>query len=55
VDASVYKDFVGEYEWRPGDDLDVVSVKDGKLWSRSGKDEDEYLPLGSDTFFIKVI
>jgi len=53
VDASVYKDFVGEYESRPGDDLDVVSVKDGKLWSRVGKDEDEYLPLGSDTFFVK--
>jgi len=53
VDASVYRDFVGEYEWRPGDDLDVVSVKDGKLWSRFGKDADEYLPLGSDTFFVK--
>jgi hypothetical protein len=53
ADTSLYKDFVGEYEWRPDGDLDVVSLKDGKLWSRFGKDEDEYLPLGSDTFFIK--
>jgi Domain of unknown function (DUF4440)/Domain of unknown function (DUF3471) len=53
VDTSVYKDYVGQYEWRAGDDLDIVSVKDGKLWSQLGKDEDEYLPLGPDTFFVK--
>ena len=53
VDTGVYKDYVGQYEWRPGDDLDVVSGKDGKLWSRFGKDEDEYLPLGAETFFVK--
>jgi hypothetical protein len=53
VDASAYKDYVGQYQWRPGDDLDIVSVKDGKLWSQFGKDEDEYLPLGAETFFIK--
>jgi hypothetical protein len=28
-------------------------VKDGRLWSQIGKKEDEYLPLGSETFFIK--
>lgn len=54
VDTGVYKDYAGQYEWRPGDDLDVVSVKDGKLWSRFGKDEDEYLPLGAETFFVKT-
>jgi Domain of unknown function (DUF3471) len=53
VDTSVYKDYVGQYQWRPLDDLDTVSVEDGKLWSRFPKDEDEYLPLSSDTFFVK--
>ena len=53
VDTSVYKDYVGRYEWRPLDDLDIVSVKDGKLWSQSGKDEDEYLPLGAETLFVR--
>lgn len=53
VETGVYKDYVGQYEWRPGGDLDVVSVKDGKLWSQFGKDEGEYLPLSPDTFFVK--
>lgn len=55
VDTSNYKDYVGRYEWRPGDDqaVDTVSVKDGKLWSQFGKDVDEYLPAGGETFFIK--
>jgi Domain of unknown function (DUF4440)/Domain of unknown function (DUF3471) len=53
VDASVYKDYVGQYESRPLDDVDIISVKDGRLWSQLGKDEDEYLPLGADTFFVK--
>jgi ketosteroid isomerase-like protein len=54
VETSVYKDYVGQYEWHRGDDLDVVSVKDGKLWSQFGKDEDEYLPLGAETFFVRT-
>lgn len=59
VDTRVYQDYLGQYEWRPGDDLETVSLKDGKLWSRIGSDsqigieEDEYLPLGVDTFFVK--
>jgi len=53
VDTSVYKDYVGQYEWRPGVPPDIVSVKDGKLWSKIGEDEDEALPLSSDTFFFK--
>lgn len=56
VDTNVYKDYVGQYQWRPLDDVETVSVKDGKLWSRFSKDKngDEYLPLSSDTFFVKV-
>jgi hypothetical protein len=37
----------------PHGDLDVVSAKDGKLWSQFGKDHDEYLPLGAEAFFIR--
>jgi len=53
VDTSVYKDYVGQYEWRPGDDIETVSLKDGKLWTKQGDDVDEYLPLGAELFFIK--
>jgi Domain of unknown function (DUF4440)/Domain of unknown function (DUF3471) len=59
VDTRIYQDYVGQYEWRPGDDLETVSLKQGKLWSRIGNDsqigseEDQYLPLAADTFFVK--
>jgi ketosteroid isomerase-like protein len=53
VDTSIYKDYVGQYEWRPLDDVETVSVKDGKLWTQSGTDVEEYFPLGADAFFIK--
>ena len=38
VDTSVYKDYVGQYEWRPLDDGETMYVKDGRLWSRFGND-----------------
>jgi len=53
VDTSVYRDYVGQYEWRPLDDVETISIKDGKLWSQFGKDKDEYLPLVSATYFVK--
>jgi hypothetical protein len=56
VDPSLYRDYVGEYEWHPGI-TDTFFVKDGNLWSRLGQGEDadveEYLPAGSDSFFFK--
>jgi hypothetical protein len=52
VDATVFADYVGEYGWRPGM-TDVVTVKDGKLWSQLGDDVAEYLPAGNDSFFIR--
>lgn len=52
VDARVYQDYVGEYEWRPGL-VDTILVKDGKLWSQMDGDTDENLPAGGETFFIK--
>jgi hypothetical protein len=53
VDTSVYRDYVGQYQWRPLDDVETISVKDGKLWFQLGGDGEEYFPSGSDTFFIK--
>jgi ketosteroid isomerase-like protein len=54
VDTSAYKDYVGKYEWRPLDQAETVSVKGGKLWTDFGEDMDEeYFPLGSETFFVK--
>jgi hypothetical protein len=53
IDPKVYEDYVGEYLDRPGSDVETVSVRDGRLWSRIGKDEDEYLPAGGDAFFLK--
>jgi hypothetical protein len=53
VDPSIYKHYVGHYEWRPLDVVESVSVKDGRLWTQSGNDVQEYLPLGADAFFLK--
>jgi ketosteroid isomerase-like protein len=52
IDTSVYNNYVGEFEWRPGS-VDTVSVRNGKLWSRMGESTSEFLPLGSDTFFFR--
>jgi ketosteroid isomerase-like protein len=53
-DTSGYKDYVGQYEWRPLDEVETVTVKDGKLWTdfAEGADE-EYFQLGPETFFVK--
>jgi hypothetical protein len=54
MDTGIYKDYVGQYEWRPLDQAETVSVKDGKLWTDFGENMDEeYFPLGSETFFVK--
>jgi hypothetical protein len=47
------KDYAGEYVSRPGDDLEVIFAKDGKLWSHILNDVAEYLPAGGDAFFLK--
>ena len=53
VETGAYKDYVGEFEWRPGGPVDVVSLRDGRLWSQIGRDKSEFLPLGPDTFFFR--
>jgi ketosteroid isomerase-like protein len=53
VDTSTYKDYVGQYEWRPLD-VETISVKDGRLWTQSGNGAPkEFLPLGADSFFLR--
>jgi hypothetical protein len=47
-----YKDYVGQYQNRPGD-VEILSIKDGKLWSQSGSEGDWCLPAGGETFFYK--
>lgn len=53
TDTNAYRDYVGQFQWRPLDEIDTVSLKDGKLWSNLGGDEDEALPLSPQTFFFK--
>lgn len=54
VDSSIYKDYVGQYEWRPFDDLETISLKDGKLWTQSGNEAPkEFVPSGADSFFLR--
>jgi hypothetical protein len=53
VDTSIYEDSVGQCEWRPGDALETLSAKDGRLWTESGNDREEYFPVGADSFFLR--
>jgi hypothetical protein len=53
VDLNTYKDYVGEYESRPNDDIETIFLKGGRLWSKVGEDVAEYLPAGGDNFFLK--
>jgi len=54
VDTSTYKDYVGQYEWRPSDNVETISVKDGRLWTQSENETpEELLPLGADSFFLR--
>jgi ketosteroid isomerase-like protein len=53
VEGRSYTEYLGEYKARPEDDVETVFVKDGKLWSRTGTGQGEWLPAGGDTFFFK--
>jgi ketosteroid isomerase-like protein len=53
VEGRSYTEYLGEYKSRPEDDVETVFVKDGKLWSRTGTDQGEWLHAGGDTFFFK--
>ena len=47
------QEYVGEYRARPKDDGETISIKDGKLWSQSGKDGAWCEYAGGETFFYK--
>jgi len=53
VEGRSYTEYLGEYKARPEDDVETIFVKDGKLWSRTGTGQGEWLPAGGDTFFFK--
>ena len=52
-ETRVFRDYVGDYEWRPVVEVETTSVKDGRLWSNIGSFEEEWFPMGADTFFKK--
>jgi len=45
------KEYVGEYRARPKDDVETISIKEGSLWSQTGKDGERCEYAGGDTFF----
>jgi ketosteroid isomerase-like protein len=54
VDSNTYKDYVGQYEARPKDDVETIFLKDGRMWSKVGDDDAaEYLPAGGDNFLYR--
>jgi ketosteroid isomerase-like protein len=53
IDPKILQDYAGEYEPRPGDDVETLFVKDGKLMTQIIDDVEEYLPAGDDSFFLK--
>jgi ketosteroid isomerase-like protein len=53
VDPGVYQAYVGQYQSRPLEDVETISVTGGRLWSKFGAYAQEYIPLGADSFFIK--
>jgi len=53
VEGRSYQEYVGVYKTRPKDDVETISIKDGRLWSQTGNDGDWCEPAGGDTFFYK--
>jgi hypothetical protein len=49
-----FQEYVGEYRARPKDDVETISIKDGRLWSQTGRDGDWCEYAGDETFFYKT-
>jgi hypothetical protein len=45
------QEYVGQYKARPKDDIEMISIKDGRLWSQTGDAGDWCEYAGGDTFF----
>lgn len=53
AEGRSFQEYVGEYRARPKDDVETISIKDGRLWSQTGKDGDWCEYAGGETFFYK--
>jgi ketosteroid isomerase-like protein len=53
VEGRSYKEYVGECRSRLEDDIETISVVDGKLWSQTADAKGDCLPAGGDTFFYQ--
>jgi Domain of unknown function (DUF4440) len=53
TEGRSFQEYVGEYKARPKDDVETISIKDGKLWSQTGKDGYGCEYAGGETFFYK--
>jgi Domain of unknown function (DUF4440) len=51
TEGRSFQEYVGEYRARPKDDVETISIKDGKLWSQTGKDGVWCEYAGGETFF----
>ena len=51
VNGKLFQDYVGQYQARPKDDVETISIKDGKLWFEVGSEGDWPQAAGGDTFF----
>jgi ketosteroid isomerase-like protein len=53
VDASVYDDYVGQYEWAPTMISTIAREGDKLMEQSTGQDKVELLPENETTFFVK--
>jgi hypothetical protein len=54
TEGRSFQEYAGEYRARPKDDIETISIKDGRLWSQTGKDGDWCEYAGGETFFYKT-
>ncbi len=54
-EGKSYQDYVGQYQdpTRPKDDVETLSINDGRLWSQVGDEGDWCVPAGRDKFFYQ--
>jgi Domain of unknown function (DUF4440)/Domain of unknown function (DUF3471) len=53
TDRRSFQEYVGQYKARPKDDVETISMKDGRLWSQTGENGDWCEYAGDETFFYK--
>jgi len=55
IDSMVLKDYLGEYDWprHEDEDIDKISIENGRLVSLWRGTKQEYQPMAKDTFFSR--